>query len=76
MQRPLPRPNEAPCSPSLPVRGSPVGSCFFTNPGSGPTVAGYREAWLQWRAGARGVVFPFRTYGLRVYVGVCCAQAP
>ena len=39
-------------------------------------LAGYREAWLQWRAGARGVVFPFGTYGLRVYAGVCCAQAP
>ena len=39
-------------------------------------IAGYREAWLQWRAGDRGVVFPCGTYGLRVYAGVCCAQAP
>jgi putative transposase len=39
-------------------------------------LAGYRDAWLQWRAGDRGVVFPFGTYALRVYAGVCCAQAP
>ncbi|MBK6846487.1 MAG: hypothetical protein IPG96_02685 [Proteobacteria bacterium] len=39
-------------------------------------LAGYRDAWLQWRAGERGAVFPFGTYALRVYAGVCCAQAP
>ena len=39
-------------------------------------IAGYRDAWLAWRAGERGVVFPFGTYGLRLYAGVCCAQAP
>ncbi|MBK6846004.1 MAG: hypothetical protein IPG96_00155 [Proteobacteria bacterium] len=39
-------------------------------------LAGYRQAWLQWRAGARGVVFPCGIYALRVYAGVCCAQAP
>jgi len=39
-------------------------------------LAGYRDAWLQWRAGERGVVRPVGTYALRVYAGVCCAQAP
>ena len=39
-------------------------------------VTGYRDAWRRWRTGERGAVFPFGTYGLRLYAGVCCAQAP
>ncbi|MBK8481326.1 MAG: hypothetical protein IPL40_09140 [Proteobacteria bacterium] len=39
-------------------------------------VAGYRDAWLRWRAGDRGATFPFGTYALRLYAGACCAQAP
>jgi len=39
-------------------------------------VVGYRDAWLRWRAGDRGAVFPFGTYSLRLHAGVCCAQAP
>jgi len=36
-------------------------------------LAEYREAWRALRAGARDVVFPAGTYGLRVTLGVRCA---
>ena len=35
----------------------------------------YREAWLRWCEGDRGVTFPLGTYALRVYGGVSIASA-
>lgn len=35
----------------------------------------YREAWRAFRAGAREVVFPEGTYGMRVWCGVACASS-
>ena len=35
----------------------------------------YRDAWLDWKAGKRNVVFPAGTYQLRVQHGVACAGA-
>ena len=32
----------------------------------------YRKAFSRWREGTRDVVFPFGTYGLRVFAGVKC----
>jgi len=39
-------------------------------------LAGYRAVWLQWRVGDRGLVTALGPSALRVYAGVCCAQAP
>ena len=36
----------------------------------------YREAWKEYRAGNRNVVFPPGTYLMRVYHGVRCAPFP
>jgi len=36
----------------------------------------YRECYLRWRAGDRGVVFPEGTYQLRVQHGVTCRAPP
>ena len=33
----------------------------------------YKEAYDAWRAGQRDVVFPYGTYGLKRFSGVCCA---
>ncbi len=33
----------------------------------------YRDAYIRWREGERGVIFPKGTYYLRIYAGVCCA---
>ncbi len=38
-------------------------------------VAEYREAWRAFKAGAREVVFPEGTYGMRVWCGVTCATS-
>lgn len=38
-------------------------------------VAEYREAWLAFKGGAREVVFPEGTYGMRVWCGVSCAAS-
>jgi hypothetical protein len=35
----------------------------------------YREAWRAFKAGAREVVFPEGTYGMRVWCGVACASS-
>jgi hypothetical protein len=35
----------------------------------------YREAWESWVAGARGVLFPFGTYGMRVTHGAACLDS-
>ena len=36
----------------------------------------YLEALACWRAGERGVVFPYGTYKMRVVHGVRCAEPP
>ena len=38
-------------------------------------IADYREAWQEFRRGARSVLFPEGTYWLRVTLGVACAPA-
>ena len=36
--------------------------------------AGYREALEAWRGGDRSVVFPFGTWGMRLFHGACVAS--
>ncbi|MBK9517636.1 MAG: hypothetical protein IPO09_09840 [Anaeromyxobacter sp.] len=38
-------------------------------------LAEYREAWSSFKAGAREVVFPDGTYGMRQWCGVACASS-
>jgi putative transposase len=38
-------------------------------------LAEYRKAWSAFKAGAREVVFPVGTYGMRVWCGVACASS-
>jgi len=37
-------------------------------------VAGYRDAWLEWKQGLRDVLFPAGTYAMVRHAGVMCAS--